>query len=357
MHEPPFGADMPISLRFSLILLVTCFLMSATVAPANDSLRPAWTTSRVHGSPEPPKPYRTERVFSHLKFDQPVAMMPAPGSDRLFVAELGGKLYSFPNQPDVSQADLFFDGPAEIAGLTRLYDLTFDPEYQQNRYVYVSYVTKNQDPRGTKVSRFTVTDTDPPRVVPESELVLIEWRAGGHNGGCLRFGPDGLLYISTGDASSPSPPDGLNTGQDVSDLLASILRIDVRGASQEQPYRIPSDNPFVDLDSTRPEVWAYGLRNPWKMNFDDAGNLWVGDVGWELWEMIYLIKRGGNYGWSITEGPQPVRPESPRGPTSILPPAAAHSHIESRSITGARELGVSDRGEFCHIAPRISARR
>ncbi|WP_166831886.1 PQQ-dependent sugar dehydrogenase [Thalassoroseus pseudoceratinae] len=325
---------MPISLRLSLFLSAGFFLTLATAAPADDSSRPAWTTSRVHGSPEPPKPYRTERVFPRLKFDRPVAMMPAPGSGRLFVAELGGKLYSFPNQPDVTRADLFFDGPAEITGLTRLYDLTFDPEYQQNRYVYLSYITERQDPRGTKVSRFTVTDANPPRVEPESELVLIEWQSGGHNGGCLRFGPDGLLYISTGDASSPSPPDGLNTGQDISDLLASILRIDVRGASQDRPYRIPPDNPFIDHDSARPEVWAYGLRNPWKMSFDDTGNLWVGDVGWELWEMIYRIESGGNYGWSITEGPQPVRPEIPRGPTPIRPPAAAHSHIESRSITG-----------------------
>ena len=243
---------------------------------ADDSSRSAWTTSRVHGSPEPPKPYRTERVFPRLSFDRPVAMMSAPGSGRLFVAELGGKLYSFPNRPDVPRADLFFDGPAEITGLTRLYDLTFDPEYQQNRYVYLSYVTKNQDPRGTKVSRFTVTNADPPRVEPESELVLIEWQAGGHNGGCLRFGPDGLLYISTGDASSPSPPDGLNTGQDISDLLASILRIDVRGASQDRPYRIPPDNPFIDRDDARPEVWAYGLRKSWRLAIPTAACCSIG---------------------------------------------------------------------------------
>jgi putative heme-binding domain-containing protein len=151
----------------------------------------------------------------------------------------------------------------------------------------------------------------------------------------LHFGYDGFLYISTGDAASPNPPDALDTGQDISDLLSSILRIDVDHEDKDKLYAIPHDNPFLSTPRARPEVWAYGFRNPWRMSFDrPTGDLWVGDVGWELWEMVYRVKRGGNYGWSVMEGPQAVRPQSKRGPTPILPPNLAFPHTEAASITG-----------------------
>ena len=118
-------------------------------------------------------------------------------------------------------------------------------------------------------------------------------------------------------------------------MLSSILRIDVNRSESGKSYRIPPDNPFVNTPGVRPEIWAFGFRNPWKMSFDrKSGDLWVGDVGWELWEMIYKVKRGGNYGWSVMEGPQPVNVEARRGPTSILPPLKAHPHSEAASITG-----------------------
>jgi hypothetical protein len=180
-----------------------------------------------------------------------------------------------------------------------------------------------------------VTDTDPPRVDPASEEIIITWLAGGHNGGCLAFGPDGYLYISTGDATPPSPPDGLDAGQDMSRLLSGILRIDVDRRDGDRPYSIPPDNPFVTLEGARPEKWAYGFRNPWKISFDrTTGDLWCGDVGWELWELVHRIERGGNYGWSIMEGPQPVKVEGRRGPTPILPPTIALPHSEAASVTG-----------------------
>src|SRR5262249_15350674 len=146
----------------------------------------------------------------------------------------------------------------------------------------------------------------------------ITWLSGGHNAGCIQFGPDGYLYISTGDGGGPNPPDPLKTGQDISDLLSSVLRIDVDHADHGKGYRVPDDNPFVTYPGARPEVWAYGLRNPWRMSFDRRTRaLWVADVGWELWEMVYRVEKGGNYGWSIMEGPQAIKLDEKPGPTPI----------------------------------------
>lgn len=296
--------------------------------------RVPWTTSRVKGSPEPPLPYVTERVFPELKFDRCLDISPAPGSDRLFIVEQGGKLFSFRNDANVKSADLVVDFAKEVAGLKSVYALAFHPKFEQNRYCYVCYIKGANLEDGSHIARFRVSKTDPPTIDAASETTILTWWSGGHNGCCLKFGPDGFLYISTGDGSPPNPPDGKQAGQDVSNLLSSILRIDVDHSDVERNYRIPADNPFVDLKGARGEVWAYGFRNPWRMSFDRrTGDLWVGDVGWELWEMLDRVERGGNYGWAVVEGRKPTNPEWKRGPTPILPPTIDHPHSESSSIT------------------------
>lgn len=260
-----------------------------------------------------------------------------PGSNRMVILQAQGKIYSFENKPQDSslKPDLFGDIRERDTKFDRLYGFAFHPKFVENRHCFVSYVTATGSLDGSRVSRFKVTTSDPPELIPDSEEILIRWYAGGHNGAHLQFGPDGYLYISTGDSGNAFPPDGRNTGQSINDLEGSILRIDVDHRDPGLAYRIPPDNPFIGMPDARGEVWAYGLRNPWKMSFDPAdGSLWVGDVGWEMWELVYCIERGGNYGWSVVEGPQPVHQERPTGPTPILPPAVAHSHIESRSITG-----------------------
>jgi uncharacterized repeat protein (TIGR03806 family) len=262
-------------------------------------------------------------------------LVPAQGTSRLFVGELKGRIYSFPNDPDCTKGDLALDLGKLHSELSALYGLVFHPEYDRTRYVYVCYVLKNDLPDGSVVSRFTVSRTDPPVIDPRSEQVILTFWSGGHNGGCLAFGKDGYLYLSTGDGAGPSPPDTKMTGQDCSDLLSSILRIDVDHAEPGKRYRVPADNPFVKLEGVRPEIWAFGFRNPWKMSIDRAtGELWVGDVGWELWELIDKVERGGNYGWSVVEGPQPVHVEGKRGPAPILPTTKVHPHSEAASITG-----------------------
>jgi putative heme-binding domain-containing protein len=326
---------------FLVSLLTATAQLARTAEPCRAEFgldrRVPWTTSRLVGSPDPPPKYIAERVFPSLTFEAPCEMAAIPGTNRLVVVEVNGKLFSFENRPEASDLtpDLFADLKMIDPKFHLVYGITFHPKFPENRYCYISYVLQPKTPDGTRVSRFKVTDTDPPRVDLASEEIVITWVSGGHNGAHLQFGPDGYLYISSGDGGESFPPDGRNTGQDNSDLLANILRIDVDRPEEGRRYRIPPDNPFVNQPNARGEIWAYGLRNPWKMCFDPAdGSLWVGDVGWEMWEMIYRVERGGNYGWSIVEARQPVHQERQRGPTPILPPTVEHSHIEARSITG-----------------------
>jgi putative heme-binding domain-containing protein len=312
------------------------------------AVRVPWTTSRVVGSPDPPPPFKVVRAFPNLKFNHPLLMARPPGSDRLFVGEQDGVLYSFADRPD-ARAELFFDLRKELKTLHLLpgakeveavYGLTFHPDFAKNRQCFVCYTLRGKKPGnladGSRVSRFTVTQTDPPRVEPGSEEIVITFLQGGHNGGDIHFGPDGMLYISTGDAASPNPPDALDTGQDISDLLSSILRIDVDHKDPGLNYAVPKDNPFIHLKGARPEVWAYGFRNPWRMSFDgQTGELFVGDVGWELWESIHRVEKGGNYGWAAMEGPQPIKPNKV-GPTPIRPALIELPHTIACSVTGGR---------------------
>ena len=319
-----------------VLVLGTCVFLLQGKWTASEPRRAAsgldkrvpWTTSRVKGSPEPPPPYRTEPAFAKLKFFEPLDLTYAPGLGRLAVAERPGKIYTFVARPDVEKADLLLDLPGKV-----IYGFAFDPRSAD--FVYVTYLPnpKENSPSGTRVARFTVTKGEPPRCDPASEKVIFEWPSGGHNGGCLKFGPDGMLYIGTGDGSGIA--DERQTGQDLGDVLGALLRIDVAQPAPGKNYGIPRGNPFVDTPGARPEVWAYGLRQPWRFSFDrQTGELWCGEVGQDLWEMVYKIQKGGNYGWSIQEGAHPFRPERKKGPTPILPPLFEHSHADFRSLTG-----------------------
>ena len=150
---------------------------------------------------------------------------------------------------------------------------------------------------------------------------------------------------ATGDGSSPNPPDGLDAGQDLSRLLSKVLRIDVDHEDKGKHYRVPADNPFVATPKARPETWAYGFRNPWQMSFDRVtGELWVGDVGWELWEMVYRVERGGNYGWSVMEGPQSIKPAGRLEPAPASTPGLGSADISRYGFLFFRSASLGGLG-------------
>ncbi|MEZ6088888.1 MAG: PQQ-dependent sugar dehydrogenase [Pirellulaceae bacterium] len=326
----------------SSVLVGLCGLLCQLNAIGDDPSaikRSPWTQSRIQGSPDPPLPYVWEQVFPDVKIDEGLEMVSLDG--RLFVMQRRGQIWSFPESPAESvQADLFIDLRQLHPELEFAYGMAFHPNWRQNHYVFVTY-TDNSLPEsdGTRLSRFTFQRNTAgiPQVQTDSEQVILTWRRGGHNGANVQFGPDGMLYISTGDATPPNPPDELNTGQDNSDWLSAVLRIDIDHGDGERPFSVPSDNPYVNRDGVRPEIWAFGFRNPWKMSFDSKGRLWLGDVGWELWEMIHRVEKGGNYGWSAMEGENPIKPHLQSDLAPISPPVAAHPHSEAASITGGYE--------------------
>eukprot|EP00913_Durusdinium_trenchii_P008782 g8248.t1 len=291
--------------------------------------RELWTTSNVVGTPDPPPPFQTQVAYPNLRFASPLAVNVVPGTNRMVIAERFGKIFTFPVKRNTTEKNLLLDVKR------RIYGVALHPKFMKNGHVFVMSVVDGNGSaeNGSRVSRFTAADPKSLRVDARTERVLFTWRSGGHNGGCLRFGPDGFLYIATGDSSGIA--DGLQTGQDISDLSGSILRIDVDRSTGKRPYAIPKDNPFVNHKGARPEIYSYGHRQVWKFAFDPVTKrLWAGEVGQDLWEMIHLIKKGGNYGWSVMEGSHPFRPQRPKGPTPIVKPIVEHNHDHFRSITG-----------------------
>ena len=313
--------------RLRGLVLVSAVLLSAGSLLAADGPRPAWTTSKLKGTPTPPDPYEIRPAFPNLKFELPTSLMELP-SGRMLVSEIGGKVFTFPKKQNTSSRKLLLN----IDG-AKLWHTTVHPDFAKNGRLFACY---SKD--GTShVSRFKVAGS-PPVAVPDSEEVLLTWPAGGHNAGCLRFGTDGMLYIATGDGSGPNPPDGRTAAQDVSNLFGCILRIDVDrkpGDGSQLDYVIPSDNPFVEMENARGEIWSYGMRNPWKFSVDSkTGNIFAADNGWETWEVVHRIVRGGNCGWPIMEGRAVLRSEVKPGPTPIRPPVKDHHHSEANSVIG-----------------------
>ncbi len=311
--------------------LTAAFALLCTLAAAEEE---RWTTSRLHGSPLPPKPFITEQAWFKVPLNNALDLVAVPGLAQWLVVENGGKIWALPQDLMSEKADLALDLKALHPKVDHGYGAAFHPQFKENKQVFITSTNGYKLDDGSRLSRFVVKQETPLVIDPASEEILLTWRSGGHNGAAVTFGNDGMLYLSTGDAEVPAPPDPLVTGQNLDDLLSCVLRIDVDRTDPGKPYAVPPDNPFVNLAGARPEIWAYGLRNPWKMSFDrPTGNLWCGDVGWEQWEQVFLIKKGGNYGWSAMEGNNPILLDR-KGPHPITPPVVTHPHSEAASVTG-----------------------
>lgn len=274
-------------------------------------------------------------AFPKVSFDRPLAVVAAPdGSNRLFVVEQAGRVLALPNSPDAEKASTFLDITNKVRTVHNeegLLSLAFHPNYAANGYFFVYYSAS--DPRRTVLSRYRVSRIDPNQADTQSETTLLEVEQpyGNHNGGTVLFGPDGYLYLSLGDGGSAGDPHG--NGQNLGTLLAKILRIDVDHRDSGLAYSIPTDNPFRTRRGARPEIWAYGLRNVWRMSFDRrTGDLWAADVGQDAWEEIDLITKGGDYGWSIREGTHVYEPIAAHD--SLIDPITEYPHPVGASVTG-----------------------
>ncbi len=314
----------------------------AAAPPARITLDvlPEWDASRLAGTGASELPMTTVNAFPLLKLQRPVTVVSVPVKnltiepERLLVIESDGAISTFPNRPEVRRADVMLDLPAWFRRPTQTYGLAFHPRFPDVPHVYVVYHHALPKPAENVLARFTVTQFDPPHIDPESERVLMHWPSDGHNAGDVKFGPDGHLYVSTGDGGAPG--DRKDVGQRVDIVTGGILRLDVERAEGGKNYAVPADNPFVGLANVLPEYWAYGLRNPWRMSFAPSGELWLGDNGDDSWESVHLVRKGANYGWSVFEGSHPFkRTLALGGPNPhATPPVIELSHAEARSVIG-----------------------
>lgn len=255
------------------------------------------------------------------------------GRGRLFIVEQSGRVRIFTN--GVLQPIAFLDISDRVSccGERGLLSIAFPPSFATKNHFYVNYTNANGN---TVISRFSVSgsgDTADP--ASESLILTIDQPFANHNGGQIAFGPDGMLYIGTGDGGGGGDP--LGSGQDLSSLLGKLLRIDVE--SDISPYAIPATNPFAGVSGVRPEIWASGLRNPWRFSFDrDTGDLFIADVGQSQYEEINFqpaASRGGeNYGWNILEGAHCYQ-QSICNTEGLIHPIMEYDHSSGeRSITG-----------------------
>lgn len=284
-------------------------------------------------------PIVVKEAYPNLTFDRPVDFQHAgDNSNRTFIVEQKGVISVFPNDPTVTAKQVFLDIETKVKDQGNeegLLGLAFHPDYESNGFFYVNYTASN--PNRTVISRFQVSASNINQANPSSELVILEIAQpfSNHNGGQLAFGPDGYLYIAVGDGGSGGDPQ--NHGQNTTTLLGTILRINVNSRTGSLQYSIPSDNPFFNsTDSKRKEIYAYGLRNPWRFSFDTQnGRLWTGDVGQNRAEEIDIITNGGNYGWRTMEGFECFNPANNCNQTGLAMPIWEYGHAAGDvSVTG-----------------------
>ena len=326
--------------RFAFLTLFAATLAAPLTVPSNLA---AADPSMAAGVDMSPIAIVADRAFPKITIDRPVTLTnAADGSNRIFVAGQKGAIYSFVSKQDVEEPQLFMDIEDRVTYKDNeneegLLGLAFHPKFKTNGEFFVYYTTK-KEPHLSVISRFK-TNADRTQGDPASEQVLmtIKQPFWNHNGGTIEFGKDGYLYIALGDGGKRDDP--LQAAQDLTSLLGKVLRIDIDNQSPGLPYAIPSDNPFVKEPGARPEIYARGFRNPWRISFDrETGDLWCADVGQDLWEEISFVKKGGNNGWSVREATHKFGPKGVDANEQMVEPVWEYPHEEKwgKSITGGQ---------------------
>ena len=322
------------------VVVITLIALSSTLKAQTVNL--AEIPSGVDTSPLPVK---VVDAYPNLRIDRPIVITGAgDNSGRLFIAGQKGKIFVVDESDrDVSEPTLFMDITDRVAYKDReneegLLGMAFHPDFKRNGQFYIYYTTIDR-PHVSIISRFDLQKGEPSGdPSSEQELMEIQQPFWNHNGGTLAFGTDGYLYIALGDGGKAHDP--LGSGQDLSKLLGSVLRIDVDVPSENRPYSIPKDNPLVGRKGVWPEIYAWGIRNIWRMAFDPkTGDLWAADVGQNYWEEINLITRGGNYGWSLRESAHSFTLGGAKGSgprKDLIEPIVEYPHTDDfgKSITG-----------------------
>jgi glucose/arabinose dehydrogenase len=309
-------------------------------SPARQSKRAAQPKQDVREYAEGPAIPKLglSRLFPKLPLVRPIQTLVRPGAPtELLVVEQPGRILRVDlGKQDATEAEVVLDIRERVndgGNEEGLLSVAFHPKFPAKREVYLYYTAAK--PRRSILSRFTVSE-DGRTIDPASEVEILvaSQPYSNHNGGTVLFGPDGFLYLSYGDGGAANDPH--HYGQDLSSLLGKVVRIDVdKPGADGAHYSVPADNPFVGREGARPEIWAYGTRNIWRMAFDPkTGDLWAGDVGQNEWEEVSLIVKGGNYGWNAREGFHEFRGGKGAGP--FIEPVVEYHHREGLSITGGR---------------------
>ena len=311
---------------------------------------------------------KLENAYPNLKLQRPL-WLEQLSDGRTFLLEQRGKIHILPKNAKGKKTKLFFDIEARkpyVKDEEGLLGMAFHPQFSKNGKVYVFYSA--HEPLRSIVSEFRVHKDDKNKIDPASErkLLTIERPFWNHDGGCILFGPDGKLYITHGDGGAREDPN--DNGQNLSTLRGTIMRIDVDVTSG--PYDIPKDNPFVNRKGARGEIWAYGLRNVWRMCFDrDTGDFLAADVGQDYWEEVNLIVKGGNYGWRTREGfheslssksRAKITPSKHKNPEEFLDPVIEYPHtpaLAAKSQFNKHGHGLSITGGYVYRGKKIPALR
>jgi glucose/arabinose dehydrogenase len=298
---------------------------------------------------------KTEIAFPNLKWTgwdpegaggKPVPLRPlvlthaGDGSNRVFVGTQHGVIHVFPNDQKATETKVFLDIQDRVkyndnTNEEGFLGMAFHPKFKENGEVFVFYTPKKEN-KVNVVSRFKLSKADPTKLDPASEEQLLRYENKlfwNHDGGTICFGPDGFLYIIHGDGGMGGDPE--ENGQNLKTLFGKILRIDVDHKDEGKKYAVPKDNPFVGTKDARPEIWAYGIRNVWRMSFDKkTGKLWAADVGQNLYEEINIIEKGGNYGWNLRESYHPFGVKGVGVNGKMIEPIWEYHHDVGKSITG-----------------------